>query len=182
MLMALAITHSATPVEEQVFFDNEEDSAKETSSDVSFLTNEKQESLRGSNRFLAQKPRARVTCTSTLGCVAPRAARGGDCCRKKCVNVETDRLNCGRCGRKCKYSEICCKGVCVNPRFNKRHCGGCNNKCKKGSSCTYTDIVQELGNEIPEIVVLEVFRENFSREHVRVPNNEAGARWTPRYD
>ncbi|KAK2999190.1 hypothetical protein RJ639_023029 [Escallonia herrerae] len=137
MLMALAITHSATPVEEQVFFDNEEDSAKETSSDVSFLANEKQESLRGSNRFLAQNPRATVTCDKYPRVCRAKGSPGRDCCRKKCVNVETDRLNCGRCGRKCKYSEICCEGKCVNPRFNKGHCGGCNNKCKKGSSCTY---------------------------------------------
>lgn len=60
-----------------------------------------------------------------------------DCCKKKCVNVERDRNNCGRCGKKCKYSKICCKGKCVNPLFNRKHCGGCNNECSKGSLCVY---------------------------------------------
>ncbi|KAJ6885399.1 hypothetical protein NC651_026121 [Populus alba x Populus x berolinensis] len=54
-----------------------------------------------------------------------------------CVNQMTDWFNCGKCGKKCKYTEICCKGKCVNPMYNKNHCGGCNNKCKKGSACQY---------------------------------------------
>ncbi|KAE8696735.1 hypothetical protein F3Y22_tig00110647pilonHSYRG00098 [Hibiscus syriacus] len=65
------------------------------------------------NRFRAQKP------------------------KKRCVNVTTDRLNCGKCGRMCEYSEICCKGNCVNPMSNKWHCSVCNNGCDKGSKCLY---------------------------------------------
>ncbi|KAB2597011.1 hypothetical protein D8674_039770 [Pyrus ussuriensis x Pyrus communis] len=62
---------------------------------------------------------------------------GRDCCKKKCVDTNTDRVNCGMCGKKCKYGETCCKGKCVNPRSDKKNCGSCNNKCKKGSSCVY---------------------------------------------
>nr|GMD06952.1 stigma-specific STIG1-like protein 1 [Ipomoea batatas] len=69
----------------------------------------------------------------------PRVCRGSrpDCCKKQCVNVMSDRLNCGKCGKKCKFSEICCHGDCVNPNVDRRHCGKCNNRCKKGDSCVY---------------------------------------------
>ncbi|KAK1556641.1 hypothetical protein Q3G72_009294 [Acer saccharum] len=99
-------------------------------------------SLRGASRFLASR-RTRVnvvkaTCDKYPRVCHTKGSPGRDCCKKKCVNLNTDKLNCGKCGRKCKYSEICCKGECVNPMYNKKHCGGCNNKCgKKGSYCVY---------------------------------------------
>ncbi|PIM98171.1 hypothetical protein CDL12_29353 [Handroanthus impetiginosus] len=68
---------------------------------------------------------------STKGSVGP------DCCGKKCVNVMIDGLNCGFCGKKCKYQEICCKGLCVNPLSDEKNCGKCNNKCESRSSCVY---------------------------------------------
>ncbi|KAL5775297.1 hypothetical protein ACOSP7_012854 [Xanthoceras sorbifolium] len=70
-------------------------------------------------------------------CRQLKSSSGPDCCKKKCVDVRTDRLNCGMCGYKCKYNEICCKGKCVNGSFDRRHCGGCNKKCKKGEFCVY---------------------------------------------
>lgn len=60
-----------------------------------------------------------------------------DCCKRKCVNVKHDRMNCGMCGHKCKYTEICCKGKCVNVSFDKFNCGGCNRKCHEGEYCVY---------------------------------------------
>ncbi|RVW46041.1 Stigma-specific STIG1-like protein 1 [Vitis vinifera] len=66
-----------------------------------------------------------------------QGSAGKYCCKKKCVNVRTDRLNCGACGKKCRYSEICCKGECVNPSSDRRNCGGCGKKCKKGSLCVH---------------------------------------------
>lgn len=86
-------------------------------------------------RVLAQKPRARMTCDRY-----PRVCSGvvpADCCNKQCVNVMSDRVNCGMCGKKCKYQESCCKGLCVNTAFDGKNCGKCNNRCKKGSSCLY---------------------------------------------
>ncbi|KAK4360914.1 hypothetical protein RND71_019866 [Anisodus tanguticus] len=77
------------------------------------------------------------TCNKYPRVCAAKGSRGPDCCRKKCVNVMTDRFNCGKCGRKCGYLEMCCEGWCVNTYFNKRHCGNCNNSCKKGSTCSY---------------------------------------------
>ncbi|XP_038895517.1 stigma-specific STIG1-like protein 1 [Benincasa hispida] len=78
-----------------------------------------------------------VTCNKYPRVCRAKGSKGPDCCNKKCVNVETDRNNCGMCGNKCKYSRICCNGRCVNPMFNKKHCGGCNNECSKGSLCAY---------------------------------------------
>ncbi|KAL5578775.1 hypothetical protein UlMin_011217 [Ulmus minor] len=95
-------------------------------------------SLRGVSRLLAS-PRVDVSmkCDKYPRMCRVRGSPGPDCCNKKCVNVSKDRFNCGKCGKRCKYSEICCKGKCVNPRSDRKNCGSCNNKCKKGSSCVY---------------------------------------------
>lgn len=94
--------------------------------------------LRGTSRFLAQQNvAARMTCDKFPRVCRLKRGEGPDCCKKKCVNVKTDRFNCGMCGYKCKYTETCCKGKCVDASFDKRHCGGCNNKCKKGQLCVY---------------------------------------------
>ncbi|XVF27925.1 hypothetical protein REPUB_Repub14bG0151500 [Reevesia pubescens] len=95
-------------------------------------------SLRGLSRFLAQQNlKANVTCDKFPRICRLKNSPGADCCKKKCVNVKTDRLNCGLCGYKCKYTEICCKGQCVDASFEKRNCGGCNKKCNKGEFCVY---------------------------------------------
>ncbi|GFP90193.1 hypothetical protein PHJA_001163200 [Phtheirospermum japonicum] len=95
-------------------------------------------SLRGVNRFLAQRTRVSFTrCDKYPKVCHAKGSPGRDCCKKRCVNVANDRLSCGKCDHKCKFSEICCKGKCVNPLGNKKHCGGCNNRCKKGSKCVY---------------------------------------------
>ncbi|KAL6282008.1 hypothetical protein ACE6H2_012937 [Prunus campanulata] len=134
MLMASAITTlSAIPDEEESFFneENNNDANDETKSQL-----EKSASLRGRSRFLASRPPA-MTCDRYPKVCGASGSAGPDCCKKKCVDRNTDRANCGKCGRKCKYAEICCKGKCVNPRSDKKNCGSCNNKCKKGSSCAY---------------------------------------------
>lgn len=82
-------------------------------------------------------PHSGYTCDKYPRVCRGEGSRGPDCCKKQCVNVMIDRLNCGKCGRKCKYYEICCNGNCVNPNVDRRHCGKCNNRCKKGESCTY---------------------------------------------
>ena len=107
---------------------------------VTVPENQEQEAafFRGVGRFLSQYHQpAKMTCNKFPWVCRLKNSPGRDCCNKKCVNVITDRMNCGGCGRKCKYSEICCKGKCVNTSFDKRHCGGCNKKCKKGELCVY---------------------------------------------
>ncbi|XP_030553013.2 stigma-specific STIG1-like protein 3 [Rhodamnia argentea] len=125
--------------------EEEEDGVSgETQDQSSFETLNPAASLRGAGRFLTQAASSRAvpTCDKYPRICRDKGSPGPDCCKKKCVNVSADRLNCGMCGHKCKYSEICCRGQCVNPMSDKKHCGGCNNKCnrKKGSSsssCVY---------------------------------------------
>ncbi|KAF6173247.1 hypothetical protein GIB67_026942 [Kingdonia uniflora] len=97
-----------------------------------------QSSLLGKNRFLAKKKGWVVmTCDKFPRVCGAAWSNGPDCCKKICVDVMTDRVNCGMCGRKCRYSEMCCKGKCVNPSWDEKNCGQCNNKCKKGDTCFY---------------------------------------------
>ncbi|EXB77050.1 hypothetical protein L484_014177 [Morus notabilis] len=138
MLTALAI---ATPYQDKPILTRHRDNDTTTSS-TSVTETESQQttsSLRGTSRFLASQRRlaAAMTCDKYPKVCRAKGSAGPDCCKKKCVDTSYDRLNCGKCGKKCKFSEICCKGKCVNPRSDKRNCGGCNNKCKKGSSCSF---------------------------------------------
>ncbi|OAY25889.1 stigma-specific STIG1-like protein 1 [Manihot esculenta] len=138
LVASAAIALPTTPSEEESFMDDNDDAAEENS-DIPLQENqETTSSLRGTKRYLAQETRGvQMTCDKYPRVCRAKGSPGPDCCKKKCVNVKTDKLNCGKCGKKCKYPEICCKGVCVNPMSNKKHCGGCNNKCKQGSQCVY---------------------------------------------
>ncbi|KAM5588766.1 stigma-specific STIG1-like protein 1 [Rosa sericea] len=140
MLMALAaITLSASTPEEdrdEWFSDEETDTPNEPSDDLPTTLSQPKTSLRGASRFLATRAVA-TTCDKNPKVCKAAGSAGRDCCKKKCVDLKTDRVNCGKCGKKCKYSEICCKGKCLNPMSDKKNCGSCNNKCKKGSSCVF---------------------------------------------
>ncbi|KAF2303664.1 hypothetical protein GH714_021046 [Hevea brasiliensis] len=106
-----AIALSTTPSEEESFVDDNDDATEETSDIPWQESKETKSSLRGTMRFLAQKTRASVmTCDKYPRVCRAKGSPGPDCCKKKCVNVRTDKLNCGKCGKKCKYPEICCKG------------------------------------------------------------------------
>ncbi|PON52126.1 Stigma-specific protein [Parasponia andersonii] len=133
MLMALAIADlSATPYEEEPIFLHEEDkNVPHNAESEQKLT----DSLRGTSRFLAS--RRPVTCDKNPKVCRSKGSSGSDCCKKKCVDLSADRVNCGRCGKKCRFSETCCKGKCVNTRSDKKNCGSCNKRCHKGSSCVY---------------------------------------------
>ncbi|KAL3740784.1 hypothetical protein ACJRO7_021979 [Eucalyptus globulus] len=89
------------------------------------------------NRFLAEGVRATMTCDKYPRVCRATGSPGPDCCNKQCVDVATDRLNCGACRKRCKYGEMCCHGKCVNPSVDEKHCGRCGNKCSKGSSCVH---------------------------------------------
>lgn len=128
IIMALTITLSAMPTEEPDEF-------------ASPKTDEPSFHLGKIGRFLAGKaprpPASRMTCDQYPTICRAKGSPGPDCCKKQCVNVMTDKQNCGACGKKCSYSEMCCKGRCVNPSTDDYHCGRCNNPCNKGSSCVY---------------------------------------------
>lgn len=94
-------------------------------------------SLREMSQFLAKNRRGFKTCDEYPRVCDTKGSGGPDCCRKKCVDVMIDKANCGKCGRRCKYSEMCCQGKCVNPFRDEKHCGGCNKMCNEGSSCLH---------------------------------------------
>ncbi|XP_009132403.1 stigma-specific STIG1-like protein 2 [Brassica rapa] len=99
------------------------------------------------SRFLAQRydegqrPKARNSnaagrCNKDSEICSSTAANSTmTCCNKKCIDLSTDRQNCGACKKICKYGEICCGGQCVSWRYDPRHCGKCNNRCKPFASC-----------------------------------------------
>ncbi|XP_010252475.1 PREDICTED: stigma-specific STIG1-like protein 1 [Nelumbo nucifera] len=126
VVMALAIALAATPTT------TGEDNKPPTnlSDDLPFPF-----SLRGSSRFLAGG--GAMTCDRYPSICRTVGSLGPDCCKRQCVNLSTDQFNCGKCGKRCKYSEMCCGGECVNPFFSEKHCGQCNNRCVKGTSCVY---------------------------------------------
>ncbi|KAJ3683093.1 hypothetical protein LUZ60_013320 [Juncus effusus] len=90
------------------------------------------------SRFLTQyNSRSPLKCNKFPRVCHARGSPGPDCCKKKCVNVKTDNLNCGECGKKCKFGWMCCNSKCVSVMYDHGHCGGCRKKCKKGSFCRY---------------------------------------------
>ena len=45
------------------------------------------------------------------------------CCDDACIDVESDRTNCGRCGRRCDGSSICLSGSCISCPPGRIVCG-----------------------------------------------------------
>ena len=134
-IMALAITLSAVPTFAQLQATTKEENPNEFALPK---TEEPSNHLGRIGRFLADRPRpAQMTCDQYPAVCRAKGSPGLDCCNKQCVNVMTDKENCGKCGKRCSYSEMCCQGRCVNPSVDVYHCGRCNNPCKKGSSCVY---------------------------------------------
>ncbi|KAJ0450224.1 putative stigma-specific protein Stig1 [Helianthus annuus] len=78
-----------------------------------------------------------ITDSLNCGSCGKQCKSGEACCKGRCVDVSTSRSNCGLCGMKCRYNESCCKGKCKNTYSDKRNCGACQNKCKNGESCAY---------------------------------------------
>lgn len=139
MLMALVIANSETPHKKESSFFNYVKNHNVTKNPTT-PSSESEElgSLRGSKGLHGHKNvRGAMTCDKYPRVCRVKGSEGPDCCKKKCVNVSMDRNNCGKCGKRCKYSQVCCKGKCVNPMFDKHHCGRCDNKCNKGDSCVY---------------------------------------------
>ena len=112
---------------------------KENSNNLPYVEGEEStNSLQGVGRFLTGASNlVPKTCDKSPKVCLEEGSPGPHCCKKLCVNFETDRSNCGACGKKCKYSELCCKGKCVNIWTDDKHCGGCNKKCNKGERCVY---------------------------------------------
>jgi len=72
----------------------------------------------------------------------PTCQQGFTRCGVRCVNLKSDKKNCGTCGRACASGQSCCDGDCYNLTTNIAHCGGCEKKCDLDQVC-------ERGNCIP---------------------------------
>ncbi|CAL9017716.1 unnamed protein product, partial [Prunus brigantina] len=103
LLLALVLTNiEANPNAE------EEEDETNINHSLNSLVNETEEqssTLHGNGRSLLRKRWLRLTCNKFPRICRAKGSPGPSCCKKKCVNVLTDRLNCGRCGKKCRYNE-----------------------------------------------------------------------------
>ncbi|MEZ4394775.1 MAG: hypothetical protein R3A48_27180 [Polyangiales bacterium] len=97
---------------------------------------------------------ATATCTNSV-CGLGTCNTGFANCDSNASNgceasLQSDRLNCGACGRQCASGEVCsagvctlscatgqtnCSGSCVNPATDRANCGTCGNACAAGTIC-----------------------------------------------
>lgn len=97
---------------------------------------------------------------SGISCDAGKSCVSGSClplctstqtrCASACVELQSDKTNCGRCGEVCREGETCqkgtcllvcssgktlCDGGCVDTQTHRQHCGMCQKSCAPGESC-----------------------------------------------
>lgn len=85
----------------------------------------------------------------------PGGCDGRVTCGAACVDPQTDRNNCGQCGRSCQPEQVCAVGRCECPtggcacdagltscmvecasiQTNPQHCGRCGRRCSLGFEC-----------------------------------------------
>gem|GEM_PF-3750470 len=59
------------------------------------------------------------------------------CCDAQCKNLGTDPANCGSCGTTCPdNANTCCQGSCVNVGSDPNHCGTCGTNCRNSREGT----------------------------------------------
>ena len=59
------------------------------------------------------------------------------CCGDRCVDVTSDRENCGLCGVRCTFNRQCCNRLCLNTNLNLFNCGRCGRVCPFGRLCVF---------------------------------------------
>jgi hypothetical protein len=100
--------------------------------------------------FLALVVASCAKATETLDCTGGKVA-----CVDACVDINTDTLNCGKCGTTCGAGQACVAGacaytcpngdlkcdkdgggaVCVNAKTDNTNCGKCGTTCGAGQVC-----------------------------------------------
>jgi hypothetical protein len=77
-------------------------------------------------------------CCAKGSCAEGQCCTGGrTVCDGKCVDTQTDRRHCRRCGWTCDAPGFdCCAGSCVNLMTDEENCGACGNVCNaRGEVC-----------------------------------------------
>ncbi len=84
-------------------------------------------------------------------CSSGMCTCSGRVCRTDCVDLQTDRNNCGECGRSCGTAGMCVAGACrcaagmtdcgptlgcIDTTSNSMHCGRCGNVCGAVTTCS----------------------------------------------
>ncbi len=60
---------------------------------------------------------------------------GQTLCSDGCMKIDSDRMNCGSCGKQCDAGDACCGGQCVSLSADP-NCGQCNFSCSsRGMTC-----------------------------------------------
>jgi len=72
------------------------------------------------------------------------------CCAGSCVDIRTDRGNCGRCNLFCSGMTECCGGTCTDIQMDAENCGACGTICgPPAETCCYAscvDVMTDAGN------------------------------------
>jgi hypothetical protein len=86
--------------------------------------------------YFCQSGKCRKRVTPIAACSKKKKCKGENkCCKGKCLNLEDDSQNCGKCGLKCAFGSACCQGQCRKLKTDGKNCGNCGRKCGKGNMC-----------------------------------------------
>ena len=66
---------------------------------------------------------------------------GQTCCGAGCLDLKTNRINCGSCGFRCPDGQTCCKGRCKDLAADIDNCGACDNVCVGDPNSSNSDVI-----------------------------------------
>ncbi|KAK8949074.1 hypothetical protein KSP39_PZI006122 [Platanthera zijinensis] len=89
------------------------------------------------SRFLSRHGAKNKKCWVDAEVCNTPGSSGPTCCGGQCVDTSGDVLNCGHCGKICKFTHTCCAGKCVDTTYDKRNCGSCGHRCPAWILCFY---------------------------------------------
>ncbi|MEW5896558.1 MAG: hypothetical protein AB1668_02605 [Nanoarchaeota archaeon] len=98
-------------------------------------------------------------------------APGLTLCNGQCVNLQTDKDNCGSCGTVCSNGQVCsngactlscspgqtlCANTCVDLKTDESNCGSCGTVCPKDNECTESKCVAMVKKEGKLVTLFEI--------------------------